>query len=175
MGIRGKAVGGLSVRAEVTRVDGPRGQGAPALYAFGYADFAELVGASPWEVAEVVVDGLFEPLSLVELAIARAHGLAELKRIAQEEPDLAEDLWKLRPDRITEVAKAKVSETERPYGLQDLWAITYTDIADQTERGAQTVWNARKYVGLQITDLVSVVEYVTASLPARQRMRLGLV
>lgn len=169
-----KVVGGESVLLEVTRVAGERGQGAAALYAFGYSDFAELIGDSPWAVAGAVVDGLLEPLSLIELALARQDGLASLRTTLTQPSLTGTAVKRLRPQVVTQTMRVKLTTNPRPYGLRDLWAIGYQDIAIQATVELQTAWNAQKLRSMDVTDLVSIVDYVVRKMPEQQAHQLGL-
>lgn len=175
MAHRGPTVGGPSVLSSITRVAGDRPQGSAALYAYGYADYAELVGASPWDVAGAVVDGLLEPLCFVELVIAQHHGLAGLERLAAKEPSVMRAIRAGRPATVAEIARVRIPGKERVYGLGDLWAFGHADIAGQIQRDTQVVWNAQKSRLMRVDQLGTVIAYVKAALPERQRTKLGLV
>jgi hypothetical protein len=167
-------VGGPSVLVEVHRVAGERGAGASALYAFGFREIAEVLGAKLIRVAEAVLEGELEPLSLLELAAARKHGLDWIRSVLQADSSVGRTLRRVRPARETEVLRAKLTSQPRRYGLGDLWAIGHADIAAQLDLDVQFVWNAQKQRDLLITDLSSVLAFVVRHAPTRISKELQL-
>lgn len=160
--------------AEVTRVAGERGRGASALYGYGYADFAALLGVKEWRIAAAVFHRRLEPLSFLELTFARRHGLTKLEGLEESDAKVYRALRAHRPAVVRESVRARVSERPRPYGLGDLWAICHGDIATQIWADDQEVWNSQKLGHFRIDALESVLDYVEARLPQKQATRLGL-
>lgn len=156
------------------RVDKPRGHGASSLYAYGYMELAELFGSAPWEVAEAVVDGLLDPLHLLELAIAHTHGLGHLSTLAEGKATVWSGVTRQRPEHVLSVLSVRLGDTERIWGLSDLWAIDHNDIAAQTWREPAQVYDAHKAGAFLISDLASVVAYLVESMDDRQRKLLKL-
>lgn len=151
----------------VRRVAGDRGRGASSLYCFSYGDLAALIGSTPLAIAKAVMDGKLEPLSLVELVHARTHGLRWLLDGCDGDSVAHAQLLALRPEVVAESADAHPPQIAGPRGLDTLWALTYSDIADQLGIPVMTVRNAGKgrKKALDIRSLASVLDYVAARHP----------
>lgn len=160
---------------EINRRSGVRARGAPSIYAFGYMDLAALIGTSPWAVAAAVVDGYLEPLSFVELAIARAHGLDGLERFAETDPKAWAKILDSRPELTRDVCEVYLSDSERPYGLGDLWGFTTADLAEHMGLELDNIHTARKRGKVALESLASVVDYAMTAIPGRDRAKLRLV
>ena len=158
-------------KVELTRTDLPRGQGAAAIHAFGYADMAALFGVSPWDVAAEVVDGHLEPMSFVELAYARQHGLEALRVLTESKTVLSR-----RPRLTHDVCTVYLPALERPYGLSDLWGYTSHDLAAVGDLRMENIHKAATLRRVDIYSLASAVDYATTMLPERLlgKLRLAL-
>lgn len=151
---------------QIRRVAGERGQGAASLYAFGYADLAELLDLEPLAIARLVIDERLEPLNLPELALARRHGVDWIADCGGD-ATLASSLRALRPAVVSEVTVAHPPAAEQPPGLDTLWAITYAELGRQLGLSPAATRNAAKgeRKALDIRSLASVLDYVEARHP----------
>lgn len=145
----------------VTRVAGLRGPGAKSLFAFGYADLADLLGEAPIKIAKYVHDGRLDPLNLRELVIASRMGLAEPKADETHAVMLAEARER-RPTSITEVCSAVPPRLPPPRGLETLWAISYSDVAGLLGISTAAIHAAAGGGRIDMTSLPSVVAYIEA-------------
>lgn len=152
---------------QVHRVAGRRGQGAGSLYCYGYVELAQVLGVTPMEVAQHVLAGDLDPLSLVELVHARKLGLPWLRGVLASQTKNAQQLRAMRPDAVSDVAVASPPASEPPHGLEAMWALTYSDVAAQLGVAVTTVRSAAKGSAraLNIRDLGSVLDYVAAKSP----------
>lgn len=147
---------------EVTRVADIRGPGAKTLYAHGYAELADILGTEPILVAECVAARKLDPLNVVELVLARRHGVVISSGEQTPYDTLVAKAKAMRPVSVTEVCIATPPLVEAPYGLTSLWAYTYSDLASQVGASPSATRGHRQ---LDMTSLRSIVDYVEARHP----------
>jgi hypothetical protein len=167
---RGPTPGGEISRETVTRAAGERSAGASSLHTFGYRELAEFLATPVKPIVAAVVDGYLDPVSLLELAVAKKHGIEWMARQKDEHTAAWRAIRQARPKATREVCSIKLPPLPPLYGLDTLWGYGYSDLAAQTHPSApmsdlewqRRVWNEGKpdRAGFQIDDLSSVVTWV---------------
>jgi hypothetical protein len=151
----------------VRRVAGERGQGAGSLYCYGYAEIAEVLQTKPVTVAMAVIAEALEPLSLIELALARKQGLNWLRAGCGGDPEFAGRVRALRPEVVSEVVVAHRPPLKITVGLDTLWAVTYVDVGQQACGSDSAARSASKGASksLTIRSLSSILDFVESRHP----------
>lgn len=159
----------------LTRTDGERPRGSPALYCFGYADLMDLLELDDaWPIVEAVVDETLAPLSVAELVFCAEFGLDGLVDARARGTAVWRFFKRVRPREKPEVARAKPPYHEPIRGLGDLWALTTSDLRDQLGLAARKAWTATGSDELQMWRLPSIVEFCRRNLPGDLARRLGI-
>lgn len=159
-----------SSREAVIRAAIDRTHGASALHTFGYRELSEILGAGLGDIVLAVLDECFDPMSLVEIAIAKRHGLPWLREQRAKITPAWRTILQARPATVREVCAVRPPPLPVRYGLDTLWAYGYPDLAAQTHRPPdlgeqewlQRVWNEAKPArsGFSLDNLASVVSWV---------------
>ncbi len=124
------------------------------LWAYGIADLAQQLLLSPLELARLIAAGDLDPLSLIEVAGARRHGLAWLRANKEE-------LLRFRVPEVVELRTVVPSPLDPPPGLGQSWAWSYKDLFAITGKRPAAVWAAGlRRAWHEQSGLKSVLDYL---------------
>lgn len=143
-----------------------KAQGAGTMWAYGYADIAEVTGIKPLELVELVVVGELDPLALLEVVGLARGGRAWLRERAAE-------LHPLRVPPVVEPRSVVPSPLPAPQGLTSMWAWCYADLAAATLQSDKATWAAGHRRGFaRARGLTHALDFVLERSPMLKDLRL---